>query len=1580
LSNTVTLTLKINDNGDLALVSKQAKKAAAGMKQVDEAAKKATTSQNHYNRGAKGVGQAGLSASKGFSKMRDSMTGSNGLVGAYATLAANVFALTALFGALSRASALEQLSKGLIVIGNEAGRNLPYVADQLRAVTDAAISTEQAMRATAIATSAGFSTTQLLELTKVAKGASIALGRDMGDALDRLVRGTAKLEPEILDELGIMVRLDEASQTYADTLGKTVGQLTRYEKQQAFLNATIDEGVQKFSTILDKVDPDPYTQLSAAFADATKTLINFLNQGLAPLAKYLSDFPSALYAGMVLFASTIIRQVLPALNSMAAGQRNVAAIAASEAKRATKVVSEKYKAAAEKVSKAFKTVPKSLDSMAQAAKRGTLSLKDQDIMIKKLTQSEKLRKTALTNGNEATLKQRKREIAEVRKLLKETKALRAAEKSRFTASKTEINQKSKSRGARRQAAGYDAIDNSGPLAGFGAAAKTAKNQSKELNKVSGSMAKFTGVVKLAGQSVGLFGRALLNAIPFFGQIAFGLSLILPLFGDFFKASKEATAIKEVTKSFESFLSANQQLVDKLKETTTEEEKYQARLKVRVGILDQITSGVARVIAAQKADNAENVTEAFQALIDKQKHLMKLEAANETSVRRTGKAFYNTIFAVDAVTKANKEYQSELVKGKTVSKAGVLDVIASARAMMTAGSETKAYAFELAKYKEIAQLVASGDGMDADALTKMMAEAKDPATKLQSSIEEAKEASNKFANDATANNAKIAGSNGVLFDTINSIGNALEDVSKQQKITGDTGKNKGATKEMKKQAEMLTRVLGLMIGLNTAGAFKKAAEAIAKNNVLIAKGARESKNIADQAKRLSKFSSQNEAIEQARLNLVRDSAVKMREALDAELKNEIVKAGGLETNKKILDLKEKIKGEDAKIAEHADSATLASIAGIKGQQRLLGLTTKRAKIEREMVNLAAKQAKAALVLLRAQSGSAVEKDDELAVLKASMKKDSPESKARIAETKAAKERVRLEFTLLGFQFDLEEARIRRLHLEDVITKKQMNAALKPINALKTVLGDSTSGLMGAALSAEDSKAAAKGIADANKVSLLTEQSKREQANLRLAIEESYTSLLRDQGLTYLADRKELNVLAKREQQIRDDLAGLAEGSTAHLKKQLELQNLLNKKAAKEREIRNATIADLGKGTGSNVGGAAITASDNNAAAKAALDKANAAVKANEGPEGDRSKDTELAENAAAAKAQATKTAVAGTLGILDEAAIAMRNIGPEGELMASVMESTSNMTTAFTAAFEIINSDASKLEKVQAGLSAVGSVISSIGAISKAASDQRVRGIDSEIEAEKKRDGSSKQSLAKIAALEKKKDNEKRKQFNMNKKMQMAMTVINTAQAAMGAYASLSVIPFVGPALAAVAAAAIVAMGAQQLSTISSTSFQSSGGVSAGGGPSAISMGERGKGVDLASSRSARGELSYMRGADGTGNANNFTPAFTGAKYRASGGETAGFMVGEQGPEMFIPDRSGRIAPADEVQAGGAPAQVTFNINTIDASGVEDMLTVQRGNIIGMIRSAANSYGQSFVEDVDTSTLQNNASAMGVGRY
>ena len=120
----------------------------------------------------------------------------------------------------------------------------------------------------------------------------------------------------------------------------------------------------------------------------------------------------------------------------------------------------------------------------------------------------------------------------------------------------------------------------------------------------------------------------------------------------------------------------------------------------------------------------------------------------------------------------------------------------------------------------------------------------------------------------------------------------------------------------------------------------------------------------------------------------------------------------------------------------------------------------------------------------------------------------------------------------------------------------------------------------------------------------------------------------------------------------------------------------------------------------------------------------------------------------------------------------------------------------------------------------------------------------------------------------------------------------------------------------------------------------------------------------------------MRGERGMGTGpENFTPAFMGYKNRAEGGNAA-FMVGEQGPELFVPQTPGRIVPNDDIPAAGG-ANVTFNISAVDAAGVEELLLEQRGNLIGMIREASNSYGQTFLEDVDTTVYTPQA---GVSRY
>ena len=310
---------------------------------------------------------------------------------------------------------------------------------------------------------------------------------------------------------------------------------------------------------------------------------------------------------------------------------------------------------------------------------------------------------------------------------------------------------------------------------------------------------------------------------------------------------------------------------------------------------------------------------------------------------------------------------------------------------------------------------------------------------------------------------------------------------------------------------------------------------------------------------------------------------------------------------------------------------------------------------------------------------------------------------------------------------------------------------------------------------------------------------------------------------------------------------------------------------------------------------------------------------------------------------------------------LKKLGPEGELVATVTMGQFAIADSFMFVAQEFERGATKMEKGAAIAGAVATTISATASIMNAASQARIAAIDKEIAAEQKRDGKSKQSLDKIKQLEKKKEAEKRKAFEQNKKMQMAQTIANTAAAVMGVWAGIKD-PYIGPNLATMVSAGIIALGAAQLAIIAGTSY--SGGGSSGGSasmPSTVSVGKRRDSVDLAKSQSAGGELAYMRGARGTGGPENFRPAFYGKKTRATGG----YVVGEQGPELFMPDRPGTIVPADDTQEAMAGASnVTFNISTIDATGVEEVLEGQQGNIIGMLRQAANSYGQEFFEDVD----------------
>ena len=71
-------------------------------------------------------------------------------------------------------------------------------------------------------------------------------------------------------------------------------------------------------------------------------------------------------------------------------------------------------------------------------------------------------------------------------------------------------------------------------------------------------------------------------------------------------------------------------------------------------------------------------------------------------------------------------------------------------------------------------------------------------------------------------------------------------------------------------------------------------------------------------------------------------------------------------------------------------------------------------------------------------------------------------------------------------------------------------------------------------------------------------------------------------------------------------------------------------------------------------------------------------------------------------------------------------------------------------------------------------------------------------------------------------------------------------------------------------------------------------------------------------------------------------------------ENKPYMVGEGGPETFIPNSAGYIAPG----VGGKNVNVNFTINAVDTAGFQQLLANERGMIIGMINSAVNDKGQS----------------------
>jgi len=303
------IKIKINVDGkDIELTKKQADKLG---KSLD----KTGTSAHSADRRLKGAAQASSNTTKNFSKMAQGITG--GLVPAYATLAANIFAIGAAFRFLQSAADYRILIQGQQEYANLTGESLKLMTSRLQAATGAQLAFAEAAQSVAIARAAGLSSDQITRLGVVARTASIALGRDLTDSLNRLIRGTTKAEPELLDELGIILRLETAAENYGLKIGKLGKDLSIFEKSQAVVNEVLEQGETKFGSF--NTELNEFSKLAKSFDDLLNKIKISLTGVAEFMAKAFTQNTAALAGAGALLTTGIVSAITPQAPQFDAG-------------------------------------------------------------------------------------------------------------------------------------------------------------------------------------------------------------------------------------------------------------------------------------------------------------------------------------------------------------------------------------------------------------------------------------------------------------------------------------------------------------------------------------------------------------------------------------------------------------------------------------------------------------------------------------------------------------------------------------------------------------------------------------------------------------------------------------------------------------------------------------------------------------------------------------------------------------------------------------------------------------------------------------------------------------------------------------------------------------------------------------------------------------------------------------------------------------------------------------------------------------------------------------------------------------
>lgn len=130
---------------------------------------------------------------------------------------------------------------------------------------------------------------EMAEMFDMAQRLGNALGKDTKMSVESLITGIGRQSRLMLDNIGIVVKTEDAYKSYAKELKKNADQLTDSEKKQAFLNATLESARQKVAGLPPEVfnSQMEFAAFAASSANASAVLGEAFMPALTLLSKEL---------------------------------------------------------------------------------------------------------------------------------------------------------------------------------------------------------------------------------------------------------------------------------------------------------------------------------------------------------------------------------------------------------------------------------------------------------------------------------------------------------------------------------------------------------------------------------------------------------------------------------------------------------------------------------------------------------------------------------------------------------------------------------------------------------------------------------------------------------------------------------------------------------------------------------------------------------------------------------------------------------------------------------------------------------------------------------------------------------------------------------------------------------------------------------------------------------------------------------------------------------------------------------------------------------------------------------------------